>query len=216
MRFDEFRSAERFLTEPPLHGVVGTVDVTICDVAKQGIRVEHAEPLIPLHSCNLTFTLPHSGRNLTVSGLVAWSGLFRDEGEYVYRSGIHVDASSLETVVKDLVKAGVARPDSEPVGAKATPGASRAATRPKLMKPAAAGLGPDQIVTVHEAAERLLESPAEMRRWSQIGRSSLGRGFEIQGGSHSQSADLAVAVWESLGHSIELRAIANALGRNDS
>jgi len=218
MPIQDYRASQRFLTEPPLHAVVGRIDVSICNVGEQGIQIEHADALTPQHECTLAFILPNSRDVIHVTGVVMWSAMFRRDGKYLYRSGIRIDSAAgagLRPALNDLLEAGIAKPDVDSLERKrlAIQKKSTQVAGQMFVRPAAPAVSVGETGRIREAAEHLLNSPDEIARWSAIGHSHLSGSPVAPRPAGGGSADLVLAVWEYLDQASDLRTIASVLER---
>ncbi|HXI14039.1 MAG TPA: hypothetical protein VNM92_15555 [Thermoanaerobaculia bacterium] len=218
MAIQDYRSSQRFLTEPPLHAVVGRVDVSICNVGVQGIQIEHADPLAPNHECTLAFILPQSREVIHVTGVVMWSEMFRRDGKYLYRSGLRIDSSAgtaLRPALENLLDAGLARPDTDSLERKklAIQKKSTQVAGQMFVRPATPNASNEEVERIQEAARRLLSTPDEIARWSAVGQAHLSGGLASASPTGPGDLMLVLAVWEYLDRASELRTIASVLQR---
>src|SRR6202171_4766639 len=93
----DLRSGERWLLDEPVVGSFGAAEVTVVNVAEQGVQLTHAQPLRLATRARLWFRRGTIAVN--VHGMIVWSHLSKNpnhEGKYLYQSGVRVESSADE------------------------------------------------------------------------------------------------------------------------
>src|SRR5438876_6160582 len=103
----ELRAGDRYVPMQPLTGSFGAADVTILDLAENGVQLEHPQPLRLASRGRLIVRF--NGNTIASGGIVIWSHLSKtpnEQGKYLYRSGIRFDA---DIDIRPLAGSGILR-----------------------------------------------------------------------------------------------------------
>jgi hypothetical protein len=108
----DLRKSERFDVVQTLEGSFGGVDVTLLNLALNGVQLTHAAALRIGTRGRLTFR--RGEVTVTIEGRVVWSHLSKDSGGLLYRSGVQLDEGDVHyaAAIAALLRAGVLARDS--------------------------------------------------------------------------------------------------------
>jgi hypothetical protein len=108
----DLRKSERFDVVQALEGSFGGVDVTLLNVALNGVLLMHETALRIGTRGRLTFR--HGDISVTIEGRVVWSHLSKNSGGMLYRSGVQLDSGEVHyaVAIASLLRAGVLARDS--------------------------------------------------------------------------------------------------------
>jgi hypothetical protein len=209
----DLRSVERYVVVEALMGSFGAAGIRFLDIAEQGARIEHAQPLRLGGRGRLWFK--RGEISASVHALIIWSRLSEkpnDEGKLLYHSGLRLDeqGESFAKAIQALADHGVIRRDTESLERKRKKLIEREqekTSRPSVKMIKTEDISPDQALLIQHARERLLADPDEARKWYNRARyaiveSAAPIAAEIRG------REDVLAVWEYLERSVPLSTIA--------
>ena len=209
----DLRTIERYVVVETLMGSFGAAAIKFLDIAEQGARIEHAQPLRLGARARLWFKRGEIAAS--VHAMVIWSRLSdrpNDEGKLLYHSGLRLDedGESFAAPIQALADHNVIRRDTESLDRKRRKLLEREqekTARPSVKMIKTEDVSSDQALLIQHARERLLANPEEARKWYNRARyaiveSAAPIAAEIRG------REDVLAVWEYLERSVPLSTIA--------
>ncbi len=213
----ELRSGERWLLDEPVSGSFGAVEVTIINVAEQGVQLAHAQPLRLATRGRLWFRRGTIGAN--AHGMIVWSHLSKtpnDEGKYLYHSGVRIEspADEFANTLMALSNHHLLRRDAGSLERKRQRQLERErAPRPTMkMLRTDSDIPSDQILLVQQARERLRTHPDEAQKWYNRARYALDDA-DTPIASEIRHRDDVLAAWEYLERTVPLVTIVRVFER---
>lgn len=214
----DLRAIERYVVAEPLVGSFGAAAIKVLDIAEQGARIEHSQPLrLGSHG---RFWFKRGEVAASVAAIVIWSRLSQtpnDEGKLLYQSGLRVEETgdNFAAAIQALADHGVIRRDTESLERKRRKLFDREQERsgkPTVKVIRSEEIPSDQALLVQHARERLLADPEEARKWYNRARyaiveSAAPIAAEIRG------REDVLAVWEYLERSVPLSTIVRLFDR---
>lgn len=209
----DLRSGERFTVSEPLLGTFGAAEVTILNVAEQGVQITHRQPIRLATKARLWFKRGDAAAN--VHGLVVWSHLSKtadESGAYRYLSGVRIesDPNAFAAVMQSLADQGVLRRDLDSLERKRQRVTDR--ERERSAKPVVKLLHheldvpSDQALLIQHARERLRLNPDEAQKWYNRAKYALADdGTPIP--EQIRNREDVLAVWEYLERTVPLSTI---------
>jgi hypothetical protein len=204
----ELRSGERWLLAESVIGSFGAVEVTIVNVAEQGVQLAHAQPLRLATRARLWFKRGAIAAN--VHGMIVWSHLSKtpnDDGKYLYHSGVRIESAADEfaETLMALSEGHLLRRDAGSMERKRQRQLERErAPRPTMkMIRTDTVIPPDQILLVRQASERLRSNPDESAKWYNRARFALDDA-DSPIASEIRHRQEVLAVWEYLERTVSL------------
>ena len=207
----ESRSYTRYILSPPIDGSFGKFDIRIEDVAENGFRAEHPEPLRIGYSGTISFQLPGSDDRITLKSRVVWSHLSDrpgPDGKFLYQSGIRIEEEQEKghSALERLLETYAARPESGSLEKK------RAKLEEKTKQKQhdktfrvirqTRQIPADQLLMVQQARHYLKANPNEATKW--YNRAKYAISSTTKALSHREDI---LAVWEYLERSVDLETI---------
>jgi len=217
MDVKELRSGDRFVVAEPLIGTFGAAEVTIVNVAEQGVQIAHAQPIRVAARARLWFK--RGSASASVHGFVVWSHLAPARGEQKYLSGIRIDEELTQFVeaVQGLADQGVLRRDFESLERKRQRIAQRELEkneRPRVkLLHHESDVAPDQLLLVQHARERLRLEPDEARKWYDRARFAKTEDGAPIAAEHIPNREEVLAVWEYLERTVPISVIVRVFER---
>jgi hypothetical protein len=207
----ELRSGERWLLAEPVIGSFGAIEVTIVNVAEQGVQLTHAQPLRLATRARLWFRRGTIAAN--VHGMIVWSHLSKtpnDEGKYLYHSGVRIESAADEfaSTLLELSGQHLLQRDSGSMERKRLRQLARERAPRPVMKMLRndAEIPSDQILLVRQASERLRNNPDESAKWYHRARYALDDS-DTPIASEIRHREDVLAVWEYLERTVPLVSI---------
>lgn len=215
---NDLRDSDRFISDRPVMGSLGSVAITIVNMGIGGLQVEHADPLKIGNQARLALEIPEA-KLPEMRARVVWSRLSKtpnQQGKYLYRSGLRVDEDKdiLARSIGFLIKSGRVHLDGHTLERKKQAQeekARRAAqqhmklviTRKEL------DISADQVLLIQHARDRFKSNPQEAMKWYNRAKFSMNEQV-VKGTSDSVMPfkEEVIAVWEYLERTIELPKIA--------
>jgi len=214
----ELRSGDRFLVAEPLVGTFGAAEVTIVNVAEQGVQIAHAQPIRVAARARLWFK--RGSAAASVHGFVVWSHLAPSaHGDQRYLSGIRIDerVDEFAGAIQSLADQGVLRRDHDSLARKRQRAAEREQERidrPRVKyihhEP---DVPADQALLVRHALERLRLDPDEARKWYNRARFATAEDGAPIASEHLPNREEVLAVWEYLERTVPVSAIVRVFAK---
>ena len=211
---EDLRGRDRYRVTEKLSGSFGAAEVTLIDLAAEGVQIEHAQPLRLATKGRLWFK--RGEISVSLHAFVVWSRLSKtpnDQGKYLYRSGLRFDEAvgDYPAAMNALIDRGVIEPDTMSLARKKKRFEERAQDKVgKLivrMVPTESDISPDQVLLVQHARARLKDNFDEAQKWYSRAY------FAVRDGRAGKAADVSrypedvLAVWEYLERSVPLATI---------
>jgi hypothetical protein len=204
------RGEERFVAAQPIAGAFGAAAVTVRDVSAQGVQIEHTQPLRLGSKGRLTFKV--SDVSVVAFGISIWSHLSKtpnEQGKYLYRSGIRIEAGIDEfaAALQTLIDRQLVHLDIDSMARKHQRILDRQTDRKSQIKVIRSNreIPSDQVLLVQHARERLRAHPEEALKWYNRAKFALSQGSSLTDPLPYRQEVLAV--WEYLERTIELQTI---------
>lgn len=216
MSIHDHRSGDRYIATLPIPGSFSATSVSILNLADQGARIEHAQPLRLAARGRVVFRA--GAVSVSATAIVVWSHLSKtpnEKGKYLYHSGLRIegDIDEFTTALRQLVDLHVVRRDLNSLERKQRQLEEREArekNKPVIKVLHEDEIPSDQALLIQHARERLKMNPDEARKWYQ--RARFAGAEEISTDSISYKEDV-LAVWEYLERSVPLSHIVRVFER---
>lgn len=195
------RIAPRYRPRRQLGGTFRTLKFSVLQLSATGLRVRHEETLRPGDEARLALSLQKPARTFVVRARVVWTSIAqRGSGPSFCISGVRVvDQSEQMREAIDLL---LAQRELEPES-----GSARSATPAGIT-----GLSDEEVASIIRAARLLTSDPVEAGRWYTRAKFALAdESVRAAAPSRPRDREEALAVWEYLKRSIDLRAVAGVL-----
>ena len=211
---EDLRGRDCYRVTEKLSGSFGAAEVTLIDLAAEGVQIEHAQPLRLATKGRLWFK--RGEISVSLHAFVVWSRLSKtpnDQGKYLYRSGLRFDEAvgDYPAAMNALIDRGVIEPDTMSLARKKKRFEERAQDKvgkPIVrMVPTESDISPDQVLLVQHARARLKDNFDEAQKWYSRAY------FAVRDGRAGKAADVSrypedvLAVWEYLERSVPLATI---------
>ncbi|HXI13696.1 MAG TPA: hypothetical protein VNM92_13790 [Thermoanaerobaculia bacterium] len=215
----ENRSKERYVAERSIAGSFCSASVTLQDIAKDGVQIEHSNPLRVATKGRLAFSGVGT-EVVVVQGIVIWSRLLpapNESGKYLYRSGIRIEDQEeiMLAAIQRLLGRGLLWHNDQSLDRKreALLERHREKSRHLYLRPIVReeGSSEDQFLLIQHARERLRLHSDEAAKWYNRAKFSLTpeESTTLDEAGIGNKEELR-AVWEYLERSISLRILAMA------
>lgn len=214
----DLRERDRYVVTEKLVGSFGAAEVTLIDLAEQGMQIEHAQPLRLATKGRLWFK--RDDISVSLHAFVVWSKLSKtpnDQGKYLYRSGLRIEEERADflAAMGMLARHGVIRKDTESLDRKRRRHEQREVDKQKspTMKRVAveSDISPDQVLLIEHARERLLANFDEAQKWYSRAYFALRDGRTGLSQEMLRYPEDVLAVWEYLERSVPLATIKRVL-----
>jgi hypothetical protein len=213
----DLRSGERWLLDEPVTGSFGSAEVTVVNVAEQGVQLMHSQPLGLATRARLWFR--RGAIAVNVHGMIVWSHLSKNpnhEGKYLYHSGVRVESSADEfaQTLTALSSHHLLRRDAGSLERKR----QRLLERERAPRPTMKILRheneipSDEILLIQQARERLATHPDEALKWYNRARYALDAEDSPIASEIRHRHDV-LAVWEYLERTLPLATIVRVFER---
>lgn len=215
----ELREQERWIAIEPLPGSFGAAEVVLRNVGLTGVQLEHTQPLRIGVRGRLWFR--RGSITVATQGRVVWSHLSKKpdaQGKFFYQTGVRIEIADPQymAAVQSLTEEGVLQPDRESLEKKKNRDEERAKSRSgnAAVKPIhfRQTIATDQIMLIRQAYDRLRGNPEEARKWHERARFSRTEEHGTIAAMNVRHREVALAVWESLERTVELKLVVEVLG----
>lgn len=215
---NDLRDSDRFISDRPVIGSLGSVAITIVNMGIGGLQVEHADPLKIGNQSRLSLEIPEA-KLPEMRARVVWSRLSKtpnQQGKYLYRSGLRVDEDKdiLARSIGFLIKSGRVHLDGHSLERKkqAQEEKARRAAEPHMkliLTRKELDISADQVLLIQHARDRFKSNPQEAMKWYNRAKFSMNEQV-VKGTSDSVMPfkEEVIAVWEYLERTIDLPKIA--------
>lgn len=219
----DLRGSERYRVTEKLTGSFGAAEVSVLDLAEQGVQIEHAQPLRLATKGRLWFK--RGEVSVSLHAFVVWSklsGMPNDQGKYLYRSGLRIDEGVEEFVaaMQRLAEHGVIRKDAESLERKRMRHEARQVEKQgkPTMKMVAteSDISSDQVLLIEHARDRLKSNFDEAQKWYSRAYFALRDGRTGMGGEMARYPEDVLAIWEYLERSVPLSTIKRVIDQANS
>lgn len=215
---NDLRDSDRFISDRPVIGSLGSVAITIVNMGIGGLQVEHVDPLKIGNQARLALEIPEA-KLPEMRARVVWSRLSKtpnQQGKYLYRSGLRVDEDKdiLARSIGFLIKSGRVHLDRHSLERKKTAQEEKArrAAQPHMklvITRKELAISADQVLLIQHARDRFKSNPQEAMKWYNRAKFSMNEQV-VKGTSDSVMPfkEEVIAVWEYLERTIDLPKIA--------
>lgn len=214
----DLRDSDRFISDQPVTGSLGSIAITIINLGIGGLQVEHSDPLKIGNHARLALEIP-TAKLPEMRARVVWSRLSKtpdQQGKYLYRSGLRVDEDKdiLARSIGFLIKGGRVHLDSHSLERKklAQEEKARRASQPvmkMILTRKGLDISADQVLLIQHARDRFKSNPQEALKWYNRAKFSMNE-QAVKGTPDSVMPfkEEVIAVWEYLERTIDLPKIA--------
>ncbi|HEX8408127.1 MAG TPA: PilZ domain-containing protein [Thermoanaerobaculia bacterium] len=214
-RIEELRSTDRFYVVPALPGSYDGRPVLIEDISARGARIEM--PVEPPRgsTATLTFAVPESTIEVSVSGQVVWTSLKAITGAALrsYRAGLLVTEKSelMRLAIGRLCELNRAALDMHSLRLKLRILRARARQlAPEYPQLEAAGIPAEQYLLIQGVREELRLNPEEAMHWYHRARLIINDPATRVAAPPIAGHPDALAVWEYLDRSVDPSIVSRA------
>ena len=214
-RIEELRSTDRFYVVPALAGYYDGRPVLIEDLSARGARIEM--PVEPPRgsTATLTFAVPESAIEVSVSGQVVWTSLKAITGAALrsYRAGLLVTEKSelMRLAIGRLCELNRAALDMHSLRLKLRILRARARQlAPEYPQLEAAGIPAEQYLLIQGVREELRLNPEEAMHWYRRARLIINDPATRAAAPPIAAHPDALAVWEYLDRSVDPSIVSRA------
>jgi hypothetical protein len=200
----DMRSSPRFIPLRRISGIFGDAKFSIVQISQSGLRIRHADPLVPGVEGKLSFALLKPARSFVMRARVVWTSLARSGDESFSISGLRImeHADRLVRAVELLNAAHELQPD-------------RRAKPRRTDNEALAGLdgvSDEEIALVTSAVQRFASDPVEANRWYSRARFALSdenvrRVAPVRGREREE----VLGIWEYLERQVDIAKVAGVV-----
>lgn len=199
---DNLRLAPRYVPRRQLGGTFQDQKFSIVQLSANGLRIKHEETMRPGIEGRLAFSLVTPARTLAFKARVVWTSIAqRGSGPSFCISGIRLSDPN-DSTLHNAVDLLLAARELEPERPRTSTSAPAAIT----------GLSDDEVASVIRAVRLLTSDPVEASRWYTRARFALAdEAVRAAAPTRARDREEALAVWEYLRRSIDLKAVASVL-----
>ncbi|MBV8518629.1 MAG: PilZ domain-containing protein [Acidobacteria bacterium] len=198
----DMRSTPRFIPLRRISGIFGDAKFSIVQISQTGLRIRHAEPLVPGVEAKLSFALLKPARSFVMRARVVWTSLARSGDETFSISGLRIieHADRLARAVELLNAAHELQPDR-----RAKPRRTEADSLAGLD-----GVSDEEIALVTSAVQKFASDPVEASRWYSRARFALSD-EHVRRVAPIRQREEVLGIWEYLERQIDIAKIAGVV-----
>jgi len=204
----DLRVAQRWIPRRQISGTFHSIRFAILQLSATGLRIRHAESLIPGDEAKLSFALMNPARSFVMRARVVWTSVARTEdGDATFCiSGLRVTehADRLVTAIALLRKAHELAPEERRKTIR-SPDADRMGT-------AIDGVSDEEVALVVRAAQHFTDDPLDANRWYARARFALSdESVRRDAPPRPRDREEVLGIWEYLERHVEIPKIAGVL-----
>lgn len=213
-RIEELRSSDRFVVQPMIDSMFGSMHVKLRDISARGARIEHDETVRGDQSDVLAFPLPGSNVKVEVTARVVWSAVKSLDGASSrYHSGMFIrdKPEMMRLAIGQLSETNRAVLDTSSLRLKLRILKARARElAPSYKAIDTGGIPAEQYLLIQGVREELRLNPAEAQHWYRRARIVINDAATRALAPAIADHPDALAVWEYLDRSIDAGIIGRA------
>ena len=199
----DLRVASRFVPLRQIDGIFGETKFSLLQISATGLRIKHAEALLPGTEAKVSFALMKPARSFVVRARVVWTSMARSGENRFSISGLRVTAHQerLTRAIDLLKSANELQPER------------RAQVRRGSDAVAVEDISDEEIALVTSAIQRFAANPVEASRWYSRARFSLAdENVRKAAPERPRDREEVLGIWEYLDHQVDIPKIAGIVG----
>jgi hypothetical protein len=197
------RIASRYVPLRQLSGIFGDVKFSVLQLSATGLRIRHADPLMPGDEAKLSFALMKPARSVVVRARVVWTSIARSGDEHFSISGLRLieHADRLEQAIASLKAAHELQPERRTRMRREGDGLTMIG-----------GISDEEMALVTGAVRKFADDPVEASRWYSRARFALSdETVRRLAPDRPREREEVLGVWEYLERRVDIAKIAGVM-----
>ena len=197
------RIASRYVPLRQLSGIFGDVKFSVLQLSATGLRIRHADQLMPGDEAKLSFALMKPARSVVVRARVVWTSMARSGEEHFSISGLRIieHADRLEQAIASLRAAHELQPERRTRMRREGDGLTMIG-----------GISDEEMALVTSAVRKFADDPVEASRWYSRARFALSdETVRRLAPERPREREEVLGVWEYLERRVDIAKIAGVL-----
>lgn len=197
------RIASRYVPLRQLSGIFGDVKFSVLQLSATGLRIRHADPLMPGDEAKLSFALMKPARSVVVRARVVWTSIARSGDEHFSISGLRIIEHSdrLEQAIASLKAAHELQPERRTRMRREGDGLTMIG-----------GISDEEMALVTSAVRKFADDPVEASRWYSRARFALSdETVRRLAPERPREREEVLGVWEYLERRVDIAKIAGVM-----